>query len=62
MPSDAEPVKPDKSDFEPCPDCTMERSKLSPEDDDWYHASTCPRVNTKGQIGPPWKPGPWGSW
>lgn len=43
-------------DDEPCPDCGND-----PEDDS-LHKSDCPRVNTKGQIGPPWLDGPWEPW
>lgn len=38
---------------ERCPECGCE------ERDDTVHRDGCPRVNTCGQFGPPWMPGPW---
>lgn len=38
---------------DPCPDCGTNKDA---------HEDGCPRINTLGQIGPPWKPGPWKKW
>lgn len=40
---------------EPCPDCP-------PGEQTDEHLDGCPRIDTVGQIGPPWIPGPWAKW
>jgi hypothetical protein len=40
-----------------CPDCKMDYVF-----DDYYHHEGCPRINSCGQIGPPWIDPPWHPW
>lgn len=44
----------------PCPDCPPGEQV----DENGYpaHLDGCPRIDTLGQIGPPWVPGPWPEW
>jgi hypothetical protein len=50
---EVEPEEPPEEPVDPCPDCGLDPN------DQTLHRDDCPRLNTCGQLGPPWIDRPW---